>query len=1069
MEKILRSLIQEKFPLEVRLKIELLSRRRDLVNKEKQEELIKILQSNNISGVVPLGPGTNRYAFKLDGFVIKVATDHDGKIDNMKEFKMAKRLYPYVTKTYEVSENGTILVAEYIQPFESYTEMCRYADKIREILTKLSAVYLIGDVGITNKNYSNWGLRVGTSDPVCLDFAYVYEVSSELFICRHCNANAMLVPNRDFTELYCSNPACGKRYLFEDIRARIGNDIHAHEIGDLSEEGYALQSSYVLTQLDENRSNYLIRKKEEPKKEKHKEKIDLPIEYDNFIMEDPQKMEETKMEIKTITIATPTPGIELKGKVIKATALTPNNHNNLPNNMADPDNSPKLAFSCKVEEENELIEDAVAPIAPFPTVVTKSIPNEVDDKQDVTDEFESEKNYETINVSKNKPDSIPAFRTFSHSFVKNINNAFSKISNKIGNSLHEVALYDKISSHIKAKMYPEQFYKNVQNAVFRSLVAYCYFTENEVPNQNGHGTHKEFKAPSDLYNSEYYDCLAFIEQFWILRSINDMESLSDIRAEYESKSVEPWGLPTYWLASFKRRLGQKMPTMDLAGIMLVCNEIEKLWCSNTEDEDVVEEDENDKIAKIINLINDYGVSEFDHPIITNDTDISDVKLGETEAWENDSTSRFMIEMSIDIPSYRMNWNVCDNTGVKPDFGIYEYKAATADEIISIFNNVSFESLLSMGLDDGRLDILDKYIEDVIKPELSADESQEYTIDDDVTNAPQLAFSTQVDDFSDKMNSPEYPSSEEDNESNAESDEEDDEVEYISVEIALDEEFDIVRINSSDAYGPVSIPLYCHLFNNDEVDISNPIPSIVDDRNGKWDWLIHMVPDMMFKTTNPEYWMRVNDETPEDDQVKVVILSSNKISEDTIEYIMGMYYISNITIIDEEGSRLPGYDEELLIRLNQVINENISLGMISHLKRSLSMKELINTEEFIKNNLADVLLNDDESAIEDNNDSDNVEYESVGNDAEDAAVAALMNSSSNSINVPEEDNTLESELINGKDYSEDEEVETSEEEVVINDNNENVEDVPDNSDYHEYDNEDDNQMMFQPIRRKKRLE
>ena len=48
MEKILRSLIQEKFPLEVRLKIELLSRRRDLVNKEKQEELIKILQSNNI-------------------------------------------------------------------------------------------------------------------------------------------------------------------------------------------------------------------------------------------------------------------------------------------------------------------------------------------------------------------------------------------------------------------------------------------------------------------------------------------------------------------------------------------------------------------------------------------------------------------------------------------------------------------------------------------------------------------------------------------------------------------------------------------------------------------------------------------------------------------------------------------------------------------------------------------------------------------------------------------------------------------------------------------------------------
>ena len=245
MVKILRSLIHEMIPLDLRVQIELLSRRRDISNGEKQDELFKLLRQFEIKDIVQLGPGTNRYAFKLKGYVIKVATDHDGKIDNLKEFKMAKRLYPYVTKIYEVSENGTLLVAEYIQPFSSYAEMLTYADQIREILTKLSSVYLIGDVGVTSKNYANWGLRIGGNDPVCLDFAYVYEVSSELFLCRHCKNHAMLVPNRDFTELHCPAPGCGKKYLFEDIRARIGNDLHRHEIGDLTEEGYLLSSSNV--------------------------------------------------------------------------------------------------------------------------------------------------------------------------------------------------------------------------------------------------------------------------------------------------------------------------------------------------------------------------------------------------------------------------------------------------------------------------------------------------------------------------------------------------------------------------------------------------------------------------------------------------------------------------------------------------------------------------------------------------------------------------------------------------------------------------------------------------------
>ena len=280
MQKVLRSLICEQFPFDARVELELLSKRLDISNKQKQEELFKILGNYGINAVA-LGPGTNRYAFKLNGFVIKFATSKEGKIDNLKEFKMGPRLYPDVIQIHEVSENGTMLVTEYIQAFVTFSEMLEHEKEIKGILEKLSAVYMIGDVGVVAKNYSNWGLRVGTNKAVCLDFAYVYDVSSELFICQdaNCHANAMMVQTADFSKLRC--PACGAETLFETIRARIGNDLHKHEIGDLSNEGYVLTQSNILTQLDEMRSGYL--KKKETKKETPVE-IPKEILIDDFVM-----------------------------------------------------------------------------------------------------------------------------------------------------------------------------------------------------------------------------------------------------------------------------------------------------------------------------------------------------------------------------------------------------------------------------------------------------------------------------------------------------------------------------------------------------------------------------------------------------------------------------------------------------------------------------------------------------------------------------------------------------------------------------------------------------------------
>ena len=281
MEKILRSLIQEIIPFGLRVELDLLSRRRDIHNKEKHQELILLLRKYGIDDIVQLGPGTNRYTIRLKGYVVKFATDADGKIDNAKEFAMAKLLQPGVIRVHEISSNYTILVCEYIQVFGSYLEMKQYEDKIRKILKNWSSVFLIGDVGIAEKNYSNWGIRIGTEEPVCLDFAYVYRVSSKLFTCDKCGTG-ILTPNDDFTYLFCNNPHCGKKYDFSDIRLKIGNDLHDHEIGELTDRGYLLTHSHTNTVLDEARSSYLKRNKKEVVEKVEEEKVE--DEPDTFVM-----------------------------------------------------------------------------------------------------------------------------------------------------------------------------------------------------------------------------------------------------------------------------------------------------------------------------------------------------------------------------------------------------------------------------------------------------------------------------------------------------------------------------------------------------------------------------------------------------------------------------------------------------------------------------------------------------------------------------------------------------------------------------------------------------------------
>jgi hypothetical protein len=251
-----------------------------MTGEEKQERLFEIMRSYGIKNVSQLGPGTNRYAFKINGYAVKFAVNTDGIIDNFKEFKMSPLLQPYVIQCHEVSEDGILLVTEYIQAFTTFQDMLRYEDKIKRILDKLGEIYVFGDVGIVKRNFANWGLRIGRDEPVCLDFAYVYALTSELFLCTSCTARAILISTDNYSAMRC--PVCNKVFSFEDIRRRIGNDLHRHEIGDLRESGYLLTESNTVTTLDEVRSPYLGYKRKKEKEVIIATKEEEPVKYFDF-------------------------------------------------------------------------------------------------------------------------------------------------------------------------------------------------------------------------------------------------------------------------------------------------------------------------------------------------------------------------------------------------------------------------------------------------------------------------------------------------------------------------------------------------------------------------------------------------------------------------------------------------------------------------------------------------------------------------------------------------------------------------------------------------------------------
>lgn len=230
-----RSIILQYFTPEILVKIQLITKTAGASNNDKGQMIKELLTENNVP-FSSLGSGTNRLGLLIDGYAVKIALDEDGMIDNRREFKYTEVLQPYVVKVYEISPLGLVAVTEYVTIF-TYDDFRRYADDMRSILKDISTHFLMGDVGITGKNYVNWGYR--DDGTVCiLDFAYIYSVQYKLFTCS-CSDDAMLVYDDDFVKLIC--PRCGRKYTFGAIRKRFTKAQQENEIGDTDLQGYIIK------------------------------------------------------------------------------------------------------------------------------------------------------------------------------------------------------------------------------------------------------------------------------------------------------------------------------------------------------------------------------------------------------------------------------------------------------------------------------------------------------------------------------------------------------------------------------------------------------------------------------------------------------------------------------------------------------------------------------------------------------------------------------------------------------------------------------------------------------------
>lgn len=177
-----------------------------------------------------IGEGTNRFVCLLDNHIIKVAYNYLAFIDNMNELAQSKYKSKYLAQAYET--NGIILVSEYVTVMdkEEFLESQFHIKRILDILAEDKSLvndkrmfYILGDMGMSEKNYGNWGKRMN-GDIVVLDYGYLYQLSNdawkEVSKCPTCGSS--LEYTSDYSELKCVKTNCFTSVKYTTLRNSFG-------------------------------------------------------------------------------------------------------------------------------------------------------------------------------------------------------------------------------------------------------------------------------------------------------------------------------------------------------------------------------------------------------------------------------------------------------------------------------------------------------------------------------------------------------------------------------------------------------------------------------------------------------------------------------------------------------------------------------------------------------------------------------------------------------------------------------------------------------------------------------
>lgn len=119
--------------------------------------------------------------------------------------------------------------------------------------------YLLGDVGISKKNFANWGLLNGK--PVCIDYAYIFPANMNLMECT-CGNHNLQIAGDTFSSYRCTNPKCCRTFSDAEIRARIPN-AKRHSLFS-TVEGICMHEEYEEHDVDPKYINKSVSKIKSP-------------------------------------------------------------------------------------------------------------------------------------------------------------------------------------------------------------------------------------------------------------------------------------------------------------------------------------------------------------------------------------------------------------------------------------------------------------------------------------------------------------------------------------------------------------------------------------------------------------------------------------------------------------------------------------------------------------------------------------------------------------------------------------------------------------------------------------